>query len=81
VIGFRKRPLWLPVVLVSGVASMIAYKYVGSPWHVSLGAAAGILLAAAMAPQLTRRQAILRLMRSERGHEFDHLDHSGWRAC
>lgn len=50
VIGFRKRPLWLPIVLVSGVASVIAYKYVGSPWHVSLGAAAGILLAAIMAP-------------------------------
>ncbi len=50
VIGFRKRPLWLPIVLVSGIASVIAYKYVGSPWHVSLGAAAGIALAAIMAP-------------------------------
>lgn len=50
VIGFRHRPLWLPVVLVSGVASILAYKYVGSPWHVSIGAAAGILLAAILAP-------------------------------
>jgi predicted branched-subunit amino acid permease len=50
VIGFRKRPLWLPIVLASGVASVIAYKYVGSPWHVSLGAAVGIALAAIMAP-------------------------------
>ncbi len=50
VMGFRKRPLWLPLVLVSGVASILAYRYVGSPWHVSLGALAGIVLAAALPP-------------------------------
>jgi len=50
VMSFRKRPLWLPVVLVSGVASVIAYKTVGSPWHVSIGAAAGILLGAVFVP-------------------------------
>lgn len=49
VMGFRKRPQWLPVVVVSAVASVAAYIYVGSPWHVSIGAAAGILLAAALA--------------------------------
>ena len=46
VLGFRSRPLWLPIVLVSGVASIIAFRTVGSPWHVSLGALAGIALAA-----------------------------------
>lgn len=51
VMGFRKRPLWLPVVLASASASMLAYKFVGSPWHVSIGALAGILLAAAMPPR------------------------------
>jgi len=45
VIGFRKRPLWLPVVLSSSAASVLAYHLVGSPWHVSLGALAGILYA------------------------------------
>lgn len=50
VMSFRKRPLWLPVVAASAAASMIAYKTVGSPWHVSIGAAAGILLAAFAAP-------------------------------
>ncbi len=49
VMGFRKRSLWLPVVVMSGVVSVAAYLYVGSPWHVSIGAAAGILLAAALA--------------------------------
>ena len=48
VMGFRKRPMWLPVVVVSAIASVIAYRTIGSPWHVSIGAAAGILLAAAM---------------------------------
>jgi predicted branched-subunit amino acid permease len=46
--SFRKRPLWLPVVAASAVASVLVYKFVGSPWHVSLGALAGVVLAAAM---------------------------------
>lgn len=50
VMGFRKRPLWLPVVAVSAVASIIAYKTVGSPWHVSIGAIAGVLLAVILPP-------------------------------
>lgn len=48
VMSFRKRPRWLPIVLASAVASMIAYETVGSPWHVSIGALAGVLFAAAM---------------------------------
>ena len=50
VMGFRKRPNWLPVVAVSAVASVLAYRFVGSPWHVSLGAIAGIALAALLPP-------------------------------
>ncbi len=45
VMGFRKRPLWLPVVIASAAASMAAYRIVGSPWHVSLGAIAGVAVA------------------------------------
>jgi predicted branched-subunit amino acid permease len=47
VMEFRGRPLWLPVVATSAVASIVAYKTIGSPWHVSVGALAGMLLAAA----------------------------------
>jgi len=47
---FRKRPLWVPVVAMSSVASIAAFYLVGSPWHVSIGAAAGIALAAIMTP-------------------------------
>jgi 4-azaleucine resistance transporter AzlC len=57
VMSFRKRPLWLPVVLVSGVVSVIAYKTIGSPWHVSVGAAAGIILGAVVAPNAAKRSA------------------------
>ncbi|MCO5065404.1 MAG: AzlC family ABC transporter permease [Rhizobiaceae bacterium] len=52
VMGFRSRPMWLPIVLVSGGAAMLAYKYVGSPWHVSLGALAGIVLALIFPPSM-----------------------------
>ncbi len=48
VMGFRSRPLWLPVVIASAAASIIAFKTIGSPWHVSVGAIAGVLFAAAM---------------------------------
>ena len=46
--SFRKRSRWLPIVVASAVASMIAYKTIGSPWHVTVGALAGVLLAAAL---------------------------------
>jgi len=46
VMSFRKRANWLPVVAVSAVASIIAIKTVGSPWHVSIGAVVGVALAA-----------------------------------
>ncbi|MEO3385523.1 AzlC family ABC transporter permease [Mesorhizobium sp. CAU 1741] len=50
VMDFRKRPLWLPVVMISAVVSVFAYYFVGSPWHVSIGAAAGVALAAILTP-------------------------------
>ena len=46
VMGFRNRPLWLPVVAVAGIVSVVALKTVGSPWHVSVGAIAGVIFAA-----------------------------------
>ena len=49
VMGFRTRDNWGAVVIASGVASMIAFKTIGSPWHVSVGALAGILVAVIVA--------------------------------
>ncbi|MBP1883298.1 AzlC family ABC transporter permease [Sinorhizobium mexicanum] len=51
VLGFRKRDRFLPVVATSAVASVAAMHFVGSPWHVSIGALAGILLAAVLPPE------------------------------
>ncbi|MBP0439189.1 AzlC family ABC transporter permease [Tianweitania sediminis] len=48
VMGFRNRPRWLPVVIVSAAASILAYRYIGSPWHVTVGAIAGVVLAACL---------------------------------
>lgn len=57
VMGFRKRSFWLPVVAVSAAAAILAHETVGSPWHVSLGALAGILLAVFFSPQVRNKQA------------------------
>ena len=48
VFRFRNRANWLPIVLASSVGSIVALYVVGSPWHVSLGALAGIAVAAAL---------------------------------
>ncbi len=57
VMGFRKRRNWAPVVLASGVASVIAYFTVGSPWHVSTGALVGVAFAALIADTRQPEQA------------------------
>jgi 4-azaleucine resistance transporter AzlC len=46
VLSFRMRPRWWPIVITSAVTSILAYETIGSPWHVSVGALAGMLLAA-----------------------------------
>ena len=56
VMEFRKRPLWLPIVGASAAASIAAYYIVGSPWHVSIGAVAGVTLAALLTP--SRREGL-----------------------
>ena len=56
VIGFRKRDNFLPVVIASTAASAIAYRYVGSPWHVSIGALAGVARAAVLPPVKSNRK-------------------------
>ncbi|MFS2327058.1 MULTISPECIES: AzlC family ABC transporter permease [Brucella] len=49
VMSFRHREHWWPVVIVSAVCAVAAYKFVGSPWHVTLGAMGGVILAAVLA--------------------------------
>ncbi|TCD15229.1 AzlC family ABC transporter permease [Oricola cellulosilytica] len=58
VAGFRRRANWLPVVIVSGLVSVGAYAVVGSPWHVSIGAIAGVLAAAAIGTQPNRKPVV-----------------------
>jgi len=46
VVGFRRKPNFYPVVVASFIGSILAYQFVGSPWHVSIGAIFGVLVAA-----------------------------------
>lgn len=46
--GFRRRAHFYPVAAVSAGAAILAFHTIGSPWHVSLGAIAGIILAVAL---------------------------------
>ncbi|WP_449395196.1 AzlC family ABC transporter permease [Devosia riboflavina] len=48
VVGFRRKPNFYPVVIASFIGSVLGYQLVGSPWHVSIGAAFGVLVAALM---------------------------------
>ncbi|MCB1385065.1 MAG: AzlC family ABC transporter permease [Nitratireductor sp.] len=43
--GFRARRSFLPVVVVSAAAALLAQKWFGPPWHISLGGICGILAA------------------------------------
>ncbi len=43
--GFRGRSRFLPVVLTSGSVAGVVEHYIGAPWHISLGALAGIAVA------------------------------------
>ncbi|MEZ2131448.1 MULTISPECIES: AzlC family ABC transporter permease [unclassified Sinorhizobium] len=65
VIDFRKRDNFLPVVAASAAGSTVAYHYVGSPWHVSLGALVGIVLAALLPPAKSNRKPNI----AAEGHE------------
>jgi predicted branched-subunit amino acid permease len=59
VLGFRRRANWLPVVIASGAGSIVALHFVGSPWHVSLGALAGIAVASVLPLEDRREPAAL----------------------
>ncbi|KPF42395.1 AzlC family ABC transporter permease [Rhizobium sp. AAP43] len=50
VLSFRRRDNFLTIVVVSAAVSILAQHLVGSPWHISIGALAGIALAALLPP-------------------------------
>ncbi|KXG86029.1 AzlC family ABC transporter permease [Agrobacterium bohemicum] len=59
VLGFRTRSNFYPVMLASAVGAIAAYHFVGSPWHVSIGAMTGILLAVILPPAPAEPQTIV----------------------
>jgi 4-azaleucine resistance transporter AzlC len=58
VMEFRGRALWLPVVAASAAVSIVAERLVGSPWHVTIGALAGIAVAVIFTPSTAPRHGI-----------------------
>jgi predicted branched-subunit amino acid permease len=50
VLGFRVRSHFYPVMLASAVGAIVSFHFVGSPWHVSIGALTGILVAVVLPP-------------------------------
>ena len=50
VVGFRKRPNALPVILASAAGSVLVFLTAGPPWHFAGGAVAGMSVAAMLAP-------------------------------
>jgi 4-azaleucine resistance transporter AzlC len=53
--GFRKRDRFVLIAAASGVVSLASFKLLGPPWHISLGAFAGIAAAAIAAPRVKSR--------------------------
>ncbi len=49
VVGFRSRPNAVPVLIASAASGFGAHTLFGPPWHIALGAAAGITTAALLA--------------------------------
>lgn len=47
--GFRTRPNWLVIVVVSAGVAIPVYFIFGTPWHISIGALAGIFAGALLA--------------------------------
>ena len=57
VFGFRKRGNFAPVALAAAAGSILAYRFIGSPWHVSIGAIAGVTVAAILPPKVEQEPA------------------------
>lgn len=56
VMEFRGRRLWLPIVAASAAAAILAERFIGSPWHVTIGAVAGIAVAVVLTPSAAAGQ-------------------------
>lgn len=50
VVGFRRVPAWLPVIITSAGISALAYQFLPAPWFVIAGGLAGVCIAALTAP-------------------------------
>lgn len=54
---FRKRSRFVPVVGASAISSAIAYTYIGTPWHLTIGALCGMFVAFCWPVQINEEAA------------------------
>jgi len=53
VLTFRTRHNWFPIAASSALGAILAYKTIGSPWHVTVGALVGVLVGAFLPPTVS----------------------------
>ena len=58
VLGFRGNNNFLPILLTSGAVSLLAWQLVGTPWHITIGGVAGLLIAAVLSKPKDAEEAI-----------------------
>lgn len=63
--GFRSRHNFVPVMLAGAVGSVIAFHFIGSPWHISVGAVLGIIVATILPPPKTHAEPDVSEMEKE----------------
>jgi predicted branched-subunit amino acid permease len=57
IVGFRRVPAWLPVIVTSAAVSALTYQLLPAPWFVIAGGLAGVCVAALMAPGAASKTA------------------------
>jgi len=49
VVGFRKSANFAIILGVSAIVALLVWKFVGTPWHITIGGIAGLIIAALLA--------------------------------
>ncbi len=50
VMGFRSQRGWIPIAAASAIGAVAGLHFFGSPWHVTAGAVAGVLMGVILPP-------------------------------
>ncbi len=65
VMGFRSQRGWVPIAAASAVGAVAGLHFFGSPWHVTAGAVAGVLMGVLLPPAKASEETGLSAMTAE----------------